>query len=311
MVASPSVGRSLGTSILALFLGILPQASRLRGEEPASGSLHNEDVVRMMVAGSPVSTIREAIESRDVDFDLSEEMQDELRLAGIPESLLKAMRARQDNIEKKRAAALAPSPAPALESALRVKLETESPFLLVPDRLSDDQARALQLGSTAGERLVTGAAFFLACRSPEHVPGHWRSASPLGRDFVSMPRHQMLDFRQGGTEIAAGGTPDGIHTFVSDRAEEAGEGGLLRLDVPVELRAELASGTTHDLVVGIAVRVGDRFLAIAQVRKDGVIAGIDIPPLEAEVTSIAGGAGSLPRIRFIEAGRSNPKQTGP
>ena len=85
----------------------------------------------------------------------------------------------------------------------------------------------------------------------------------------------------------------------------------MKLEVPVELRAELASGTAHDLVVGIAIRVGDRFLAIAQDRKDGVIAGVDVPPLAAQVTSMTEGSGSLPRIRFIDAGRPNPLATAP
>ena len=62
--------------VLGLALGSLSSGSL--AEAPAT-PMRTEDVVRMLVTGASTSETVEAIRSRDVDFDLSTEMLDELR----------------------------------------------------------------------------------------------------------------------------------------------------------------------------------------------------------------------------------------
>jgi len=63
--------------------------------DPPADLMRTEDVVRMLVTGTSTSEAVAAIRSRDVDFNLSEEMLDELRLAGVPDEVIEAMKERQ------------------------------------------------------------------------------------------------------------------------------------------------------------------------------------------------------------------------
>jgi hypothetical protein len=224
----------------------------------------------MLVAGRPATEVIAAILSADTAFDLTDEMAQELRLAGVPADVLSAMAARQAELYRARAAAV-PEP-PAEGTALLVvtlrpgATRGASTDLLFPARLDDDTARALQAGASDAEREVTDLAVFLACRTPDHVPDAWRSRTPLGGDFVSVARHRMLAFHAGATRLPAAKAPPGA------RGKAAPD--LLALALPVELRAEVEPGIVHDLVVGVAIRAGDRYLKIAEARKDGVIVGL-------------------------------------
>ncbi len=56
-----------------------------------SAPLRDEEIVRLFVSGISPAAIIDTIQSRQVDFDLSTEMQEELALAGLPAIVINAM----------------------------------------------------------------------------------------------------------------------------------------------------------------------------------------------------------------------------
>jgi hypothetical protein len=113
--------------------------------------------------------------------------------------------------------------------------------LHLPAWADEDVKERLKLPKENDERKVKDVAVFLACTSTEHVPDLWRSKTPLGRDMVSVVRHEMLAF-------VAGDTP---------------EGKTPRLTLPARIEADIDVTEPHNLVLGVAARIGDRWLQIA------------------------------------------------
>jgi len=149
-----------------------------------------------------------------------------------------------------------PAPPPATLATLRLRIDPErkpgaARRLRQAPAVDPALARALDLRPE--ETTFDGLALFVLCRTPDHVPDHWRTTSPLGRDFTFTPRHRMLGFEPGPPR-----DPD------ARRARE------LVLDLPEELRAEVTPDTAHDLSVGIAVRIGQRWATVALANRDGV-----------------------------------------
>jgi hypothetical protein len=223
--------------------------------------LSNEDVVRWVAAGKPQVEILREIAARPAAYDVSDEMLSELRLAGVPEPVIAAMRARQ--------AELAPASPPPADRPARGKVRLTLAFanpkkLSVGKHASEPLAEKLKLPPGDEARAVHDLAIFLACVTAEHVPDQWRTKSPLGRDLEGMPRHEMLLF-------VPGDTPDG---------------GTPSVTVPPTIEADVDDLEPHDLVLGVAARIGDRWrvLAIDKRAKAKIEAGT--PPLAAK---IAGG----------------------
>jgi hypothetical protein len=277
--ALPSAAVLLAVVLVA---AVAAGASTALPEKGTGNPLRNEDVVRMLVGGRPAKDVIATIRSAEVAFELSDEMAQELRLAGVPADVLAAMAARQAEVDQASAPAKPPDatvPAAAAgKTAIVVALRPdaargETKSLLFPTRLDDAAARALQVGPSDEERTVTDLAVFLACRTADHVPDQWRPKSPLGSDFVSVARHEMLDFRPGATSLPRGKAPAGWSPPAPRGAPKQALPDLLALALPLELRGEVEPGVAHDLVVGVAIRVGDRYLEAAEVRKDGVVPG--------------------------------------
>jgi hypothetical protein len=270
------------TARFSILVALALAAAVCRGGAPDGppAPLRNEDVVRMLVAGRPATEVIAAIRAAETAFDLTDEMAQELRLAGVPAEVMSAMTARQAEVDRARAAAGPPAAVrenPAGGKALLVVNVRRGggwsapKELSLPTTLDDDDARALQVGPSEEERTITDLAVFLACRTPDHVPDAWRSRTPLGGDFVAVARHLMLAFHPGATRLPApdvpgGGRPPAPHGKRGTRAP-----GSLALALPVALRAEVEPGVVHDLVVGVAIRVGERYLEIAEARKDVVV----------------------------------------
>jgi hypothetical protein len=250
--------------------------------------LTDEEVVRLHVSGIPAASIVERIRASAVEFDLSEEMVVELRRAGLPEEVLAAMRERQAEVDRarapaERAAPPGPEPGAGLAS-LRIALEAtggapggDGPARLrlaaaLPEPLAGDV-----LGS-GGTTTATGLAVFVACVSATHVPDHWRDRSPLGRDFLSMPRHRLLAFVATATVAPAGPT--------------------LELELPPRLEAEVGVDEPHDLVLGIAVEAGGRWLRLTDDRRDGVSVPLEGLELRARVGGGGASGQGMPAIAF-------------
>lgn len=250
----------------------------------AETAMRTEDVVRMLVAGADASTIIKEIRARPVDFDLSEEIVAELRIAGVPDEVIQAMRERQAELHP--VAPPAGNEVPAAEaedgaSRLVIAIEGapldgdeagEPEALYFPALLPAPVAQALEIGDGSKPLPIQALAIFLACRTAVHVPDHWRSASPLGRDFVSMPRHGMIAFLSGGDRVSAADLPDGV----AKRLRRApGDAGYLRLTLPAELEAELDPSEVHDLSFGVAIEVEGRFLRVTSDDRDALAIGDD------------------------------------
>lgn len=275
----------------------------------------DEDVVRMVLSGKPVRDIVETIRSRDVRFDLSDEIVEELRLAGVTDPILDAMRERQAAVAPPGppASPEPPARAPTVELRVRVVDETaggRDAAIYFPDLMGDAAAAHLQVETGEENRRITDLALFVACTTPDHVPDHWRSESPLGRDFVSMPRHGMLAFRAGAKPIRGDEVPRRVRALFPDRPPDSGpkaetprSAGWLRLDLSPELVAGVEPRSAHDLVFGVAALVGERYLLLVSDSQEGTILGgplrIDLRvshakrtpvPLEVAVTPAPAGA---------------------
>lgn len=176
----------------------------------AAAPLTNEDVVKMVLEHDPVDAIVETIESSAVAFDLSPDMIDELRRAGVPQAVLDAMAARS-------APPGAPDPArPGIPTGrVRVTVTLRSP------------------GRWSAPAGSADLAVFLACATARHAPSPWRAATPLGEDFA-MPRHEMLAFIAGARRVgerltldlppslSADLIPDEVHDLIFGLATRKG-----------------------------------------------------------------------------------------
>ena len=212
-----------------------------------------EEVVRRYVAGESVETIVADIERRDPQFDLSPEMLEELRHAGLHEALIDAMRQRLAEQEREVAEAQVAPPAPRLIVTLSRKNGGTSK-VSIGKHVDPQLAAEWKLGNAPEDRVFADLALYLACRTPDHVPDYWRTKSPLGRDFFSMPRHRILAFVAG-----------------SSNAGEQGGGSRVRLELPPAIEVELEPGVAHDLTLGLAVQVGGRYYSWKHDTSDNLI----------------------------------------
>jgi hypothetical protein len=276
----------VGRGLALLALGVSAGLGLARTEEPrpSTAPLTVEEVVRWHVAGIPEDEIARRIASSDVAFELDDEMVAELRIAGIPDAILRAMAARQAELHPQ------PSPAPGVENAVpearaSLALAVRGPKdgaplrLRLPTRIPPEIAAQLRLDDP--QATLTGVALYVACVRAPHVPSHWRSLSPLGRDFASMPRHEMLAFVPLGDEAEAAGTTD----------KRIDVEAPARLDVPIDL------DDAHDLSVGIAARIGDRHYRIASDTWTALVPG-EHPAGLAVVVDPGGGLAGL-AVRFV------------
>lgn len=266
---------------VALWAAVLAPHSRPDDETP----MRTEDVVRMLVSGEDVSAILSEIRSRAVDFDVSEEMLEELRIAGVPPEIIEAMRERH--------AELHPAEQPVDEEPAIQEIVTDVPVVVIefvhpaagpdepeptpaavyfPGKLPAPAAQALQLGDGSQPVEVEAVAVFVACRTAIHVPDYWRSQSPLGRDFVSMSRHRMIAFHRGDARVVGGDLPAGTARRLP---KVPGDVGYVRVELPQSLEAAINLSEPHDLSFGVAIEVGGRFLRIVSDDRENFEIGDD------------------------------------
>ncbi len=271
--------------LFCLLLGCAAGTAVARASEPtdANAVLRLEDVVRWHVAGVSEQEIVRRIAAAQVDFDLADDMVEELRLAGIPDAVLRAMAARQDELHPKASpvpeagVAVAPNTT-SLVLALRGRSADAAPRLRLPTRVPKEIAAQLKLEDPAAE--VTGVAIYVACVRAPHVPSYWRAASPLGRDFTSMPRHEMLAF-----------VPLGTGSAPPERS--------IDVEVPSRIDVPIDAADTHDLSVGIAVRIGDRHYRVTSDVWPGLVPRDHPDGIEAILES--GGTLAGLAVRFARA----------
>jgi hypothetical protein len=319
MIAPRRIVSDLGAVSLAVVLVLFVGTVDADVDEP----LHDDDVVRMLVAGTPVDEIIERIGTSQVEFDLSEEMLGELAAAGVPTDVIDAMKARQ--------AELAPPEEPVGDEAdddatpshaLRIhlnpgKTKKKARSIEISDEVDPGLAAEWRL-SGAEERTFDDIAIYVACTTPYHVPDHWRTKSPMGRDFFSMPRHKMLAFVPGAEWEKAGffrGLGIGIPNVSPSGTAGSGaastaintgapKSGRLEYEIPPAIEIDLAPSETHDILLGVAVKAGDRFYRFV----DDVMVGVALGDADAEVRAFIEGTRDLATLTvYFEASEEDPE----
>jgi len=253
------------TLIASGLLAIAWPAPALEPDAPPA-ALTNEDIVRMVAAGTSEREILDAIASHPGTFDVSEDMVSELTLAGVSPAVVSAMR-------RKHAEAIPAEPSPERPGRGKVRLivtlnagAVGPRTLRLPAWADEDVKALLQLPKENEQREVKDVAVFLACATAEHVPDLWRSKSPLGRDMVAATRSEMLAF-------VAGDTPAGKKP---------------QLALPDRIEADVDDSEPHDVLVGVAARIGDRWYQLAAGRVPKVTVAAGAKPLACRVTHGAG-----------------------
>ncbi len=244
-MSRPGAGpRWAGRLACATLLLALPRAGAAaeRGEP-----LNNEAIVRLVMTGAPEATILARLTESPVDFDLSPDMVQELRTAGVGERVLDAMRRRQAEMPRP-APAATPVPASTGRVALTVVQDTDAKN---PAERSVLALRAMPPraqrpgGMEVGE--VSDLAVAILCTTPDHVPDHWETRTRL----ADAPRHELLLFQSGSAETKLKGFK------------------VLYLTIAPEIDVDLAAGA-HDLMVAAAgQQIGSRawrLLATAKAR---------------------------------------------
>jgi hypothetical protein len=245
-----------GGRVLLLGLLVMALPSVIAASKP-KGPLTNEDVVRMVMTGTAEKDILAAIESRPADFDLTTDMVDELRRAGVDDTIIVAMRRRQAAMPQPE-----PSPTPVPEAGRSGTLRVE--FADGSDTASPAERSAIALKSLPKGMsrhggvevgLMTDMALVVLCISADHVPDHWDTRSPI----QGAPRHELLLFRPGsGTDKLKGHevlyldheasyevpVPEGDHNIVVGAAGKQAGSGTWRLLESDGARVAIVPGRT-------------------------------------------------------------------
>lgn len=273
----------------------------------AEGGLTTEDVVREFATGAPVAELIDRIMISEVDFDLSDEVVAELRSAGLPEELLKAMSLRQAQQETAREGV----PGPAMlwvsfNADWQPATKDPPPPLRVNDRLTQAMAEHFGLENPSKKNRITDLALYLVCRTPGHAQEDWRELSPLGEDRITMPAHRLLWFHGGAKRVRLANYSDNRYLekdrrSVPDRDDRVAKGWCLELEIPATVEIPLLPGVEHDLSLGLALKIDGRYYRWMDDTRDDIVLGPhDDLVLEAKVTSGHDLEALTLRVRFEE-----------
>lgn len=252
--------RSIPLALGALILAMIAAAGASRfAAVDESPPLTNQDIVRMVASGMPAERILARIRGSPGAFDVSSDMIEELTLAGVPETILDAMRAKARGAAREGGSKESKGPGgtpPAAEARPAAKGWIEIDFL-------DDPALTAAQNSVAAPAVAADAdantpknvelAFVVTCSYPVHVPDFWDRLSPLGE---SPGRHQILFFQPA------------TAPFAGSRKERA----FVFLPHPPSWRFE-AGAAEHRGIIGVAARLGadGGFALIAAAPYDGLV----------------------------------------
>jgi hypothetical protein len=285
----------------ARFFLLLAAIAALPGSSAGAAStgappLTNEDVVRLVMTGTPEKDILAHIESRAVDFDLSADTIEELRQAGVNERVIEAMRRRQAAMPKSAVPSGTPAPASGRTGILRLEFTSDASDKS-PSAHSAIALKSLPRGirRRGGMEvgLMTDMALAVLCITSDHVPDHWDTRSPL----VGAPRHELLLFKpQSGIDKIKGHevlyldhqpsyeipVPEGSHNIVVAAAGKQAGPGTWRLLESDGARVTIKPGGT----TRVALR------ARSQVKGSSMTGyGVDSEWKIVAVENLEGGAG--------------------
>ena len=259
--------------------------------EPASSNeaahvLTDADVVQRLAAGATIDELIDLIARSVVDFDTSPEMQDELRRAGLPDRVIRAMTRRQELMN-----------APVdLQEGAKVTLslnqgeaDPDKRWVRLNEKIDKRLIKEWQLSGLerreSTELRFEDIAIFLVCCNADHAPDAWRKWSPLTDRLRPVPKHKLLAIAPGaewalpgfwhrwGIRPSLGSTTRSGQERVSGMASlqpRNGPMGILELEIPHSLQVWLEPETRHDLMVGIAVKIGSGYHVWRSARLDGL-----------------------------------------
>jgi hypothetical protein len=222
-----------------------PDTPAAASKESEIAPLTNEDVVRMVASGMTAEKILKSIAASPARFDVEPDIVEELRVAGVPEEIIRAMIAKA-RAEEARAPKAAPAPSnTAAEKSgwIEVVFDDDpngtpaSNSVMLPSMLPDP--------NNPSDRRKVEFAFFFICTQPLHVPDMWMTASPMDQ---GTGRHQVLFFQQGTLPATGKKEKDYVYLAHPDRwrfAAEAGEHEGLA-------GAALRTGSAEKFVVSVA-----------------------------------------------------------
>jgi len=153
------------------------------GETPP---LTNQEIVRMVASGMATDRILARIAESRCSFDLDPEMIAELRVAGVPEAVVEAMKGRAPS-----GAPASPGAKPGSQPRGWVEIAFDDDPGLEP-AANSTEVPAIAVDPNSKTRHPVELAFVLTCDRPDHVPDFWDESSPLG-SFAG--RHQVLFFQ--------------------------------------------------------------------------------------------------------------------
>jgi len=239
--------------------------------------LTNEDVVRLVIHGTPEKTILREMEGRPVEFDLAPGVVEELARVGVSPAIIEAMRRRQGAMPRRCEA----PPPPAGDPVPMAGATPGAPVVPAPsgrlmlvfdagpageDRPPDPilAITALPKGAPRPDDAeigtVTDLALAILCTSADHVPDHWDSRTPL----QGAPRHEVLLFRPGGSPARQKGfdvialsrepagpiaLPAGSHALLVALAGKQTGSGAWRLLASDAIRVDIPPGASARLVL--------------------------------------------------------------
>ena len=268
--ALPRAGAAPGRLplLVAALCGAVTLGSGAAARPAGPAPLTNEDVVRMVMTGTPEKQIVAAIDSRPVDFDLSIEIRQELRQAGVNDRILEAMRRRQAAMPRAEPSAT-PAPAAARTGTIRLEFDSSgaggTPWersAIALEKLPPGVSR--HGGVEVGE--MNDMALAVLCTTADHVPDHWDTRSPL----QGAPRHELLLFRPGSAADRVKGheilyldhqaayevqIPEGTHAILVAAAGKQTGSGTWRLLESDGARVTVLPGRTTRMVLEARSRI--------------------------------------------------------
>jgi hypothetical protein len=276
--------------VLALVAVLVAGRPRHADAAHPTAPLTNEDVVRMTMTGVPEKDVLTTIESRGVDFDLSTEMVHELKVAGVSDRVLEAMRRRQAAMPRSEPPPV-PRPAPEQTGSLRIEF-TADPEDQKPSERSAIALKKLPKGleRRGGEEVgeMSDMALAVLCTTADHVPDHWDTRSPL----QGAPRHELLQMVPGSaTEKVKGheilyldrkeaydlDLAAGNHNIVVAAAGKQAGSGTWRLLESDGARVTVLPGRQTRIVLRAHSRIKGSFMLGFGVDSEWKIVSVDVP----------------------------------
>ncbi|MGH9748993.1 MAG: hypothetical protein ACRD6R_03590 [Candidatus Polarisedimenticolia bacterium] len=261
----------------------------------AGAPLGNEDIVRMVMAGTAEKAILERLAANPADFDLRPEILIELRRAGVGDRILEAMRRRQAAMPRVEPALPEPADTPPVPTGtLEIRFEAGEERAPLAERTAVAlKSLPPRLAARGGQEVatMTDMALVVLCLTPGHIPDHWDLRSPLTAGTLP---HEMLLFRAAAAVDKRHGfeilylaredryelpLPEGDHRIRVGAAGKQAGSGTWRLLESDETRLAIRAGAVTRVTLRAANRLEGSFMTGFDLKTDWKVVTAQ-PPAE-------------------------------